>query len=71
MARVISIKKRVKVYKYRFEAAKVNGKRKYLSKSSFKTKKAAEIAGQKAYDEYQNGGCKIEAYMSYGDYLDY
>ena len=68
---MISIQKRGKVYQYRFELARVNGKRKYLSKSGFKTKKEAEIAGQKAYDEYQNGGCKIEAYMSYGDYLDY
>ena len=52
---MISIQKRGKVYQYRFEVARVNGKRKYLSKSGFKTKKEAEIAGQKAYDEYQNG----------------
>ena len=68
---MISIQKRGKVYQYRFEVARVNGKRKYLSKSGFKTKKEAEIAGQKVYDEYQKGGCKIEAYMSYDDYLDY
>ena len=68
---MISIQKRGKVYQYRFEVARVNGKRKYLSKSGFKTKSQAFTAGQKAYDEYQNGGCKIEAYMSYSDYLDY
>ena len=68
---MISIQKREKVYQYRFEVARVNGKRKYLSKSGFKTKSQAFAAGQKAYDEYQNGGCKIEAYMSYSDYLDY
>lgn len=68
---MISIQKRGKVYQFRFEAAKVNGKRKWISKSGFKTKNAAFIAGQKAYDEYQNGECKTESYMSYGDYLDY
>lgn len=68
---MISIQKRGKVYQYRFEAAKVNGKRKWISKSGFKTKNAAFTAGQRAYEEYQNGGCKTEAYMSYGDYLDY
>lgn len=68
---MISIQKRGKVYQYRFEVAKVNGKRKWISKSDFKTKSAAFTAGQKAYEEYQNGRCKTESYMSYGDYLDY
>ena len=67
----INIKKRGKVYQYCFEAAKVNGKRKQITKSGFKTKNAAFIAGQKAYEEYINGGCVTQAYMSYGDYLDY
>lgn len=48
---MISIQKRRKVYQYPFEVTRVNGKRKYLSKSGFKTKKEAGIAGQKAYDE--------------------
>ena len=34
---MISIQKRGKVYQYRFEAAKVNGKRKWISKSGCKT----------------------------------
>ncbi len=71
MVKVISIQKRGKVYQYRFEAARVNVKRKQITKSGFKTKNAAFIAGQKAYEDYQNGGCKVEGYMSYGDYLDY
>lgn len=71
MIEMISIRKRGKVYQYRFETARVNGKRKYISKSGFKTKNAVFIAGQKAYEVYQNGGCRIEAFMSYGDYLDY
>lgn len=68
---MINIRKRNNLYEYRFEAGKVNGRRKQISKCGFKTKKEAYIAGQKAYEEYQNGGCKIEGYMSYGDYLDY
>ena len=44
---MISIQKRGKVYQYRFEAARVNGKRKQITKSGFKTKNAAFIAGQK------------------------
>jgi len=67
----INIKKRGKVYQYCFEAAKVNGKRKQITKSGFRTKNEAYVAGQKAYEEYMNGGCKTEAFMSYGDYLDY
>lgn len=68
---MISIRKRGKVYEYQFEVARVNGKRKRITKSGFKTKNAALIAGQKAYDEYINGECHSETFMSYGDYLDY
>lgn len=38
MIKMISIQKRGKVYQYRFEAAKVNEKRKWISKSGFKQK---------------------------------
>lgn len=48
MIRMISIQKRGKVYQYRFETAKVNGKRKWISKSGFKTKNVAFTAGQKS-----------------------
>ena len=44
---MISIQKRGKVYQYHFEVARVNGKRKQITKSGFKTKNAAFIAGQK------------------------
>lgn len=57
---MISIQKRGKVYQYRFEVVKVNGKRKWITKSGFKMKNAAFIAGKKSYDEYENGGCKVE-----------
>ena len=44
---MISIQKRGKVYQYRFEAARVNGKRKQITKSGFKTKNAALLQGKK------------------------
>lgn len=68
---MINIRKRNNLYEYRFEAGKVNGKRKQISKSGFKTKRDAYIAGQKTYDEFINGVTNIECNMLYGDYLDY
>ena len=52
---MINIRKRNNLYEYRFEVGKVNGKRKQISKSGFKTKKDAYIAGQRAYEEFING----------------
>ena len=68
---MISIRKRANVYQYCFEAGKVNGKRKQITKSGFKTKNEEYIAGQKTYDEFINGVTSIECNMLYGDYLDY
>ena len=68
---MISIRKRGKVYQYYFEAGKINGKRKQITKSSFKTKNEAYTAGQKAYDEFINEVTSIGCSMLYGDYLDY
>ena len=68
---MISIRKRGKVYQYCFEAGKVNGKRKQITKSGFKTKNEAFVAGQKAYDEFINGESTSECNMLYYDYLDY
>lgn len=68
---MINIRKRNNLYEYRFEVGKINGKRKQVSKSGFKTKREAYIAGQKAYDELINGVTTIECNMLYGDYLDY
>ena len=50
---MINIRKRGNVYQYCFEAGKVNGKRKQITKSGFNTKNEAFIAGQKAYDEFK------------------
>ena len=44
----VNIKKRGNVYQYQFEIARVNGKRKYINKSGFKTKNEAIEAGNKA-----------------------
>lgn len=69
--KLITIRKRNNLYEYRFEAGKVNGKRKQITKCGFKTKNEAYTAGQKAYDEFINGVTSIECNMLYGDYLDY
>lgn len=68
---MINIRKRGNVYQYSFEAEKVNGKRKQISKSGFRTKNEALIAGQKKYDEYINGSINKESNMTYSDYLDF
>ncbi len=36
---MINVRKRGKVYQFQFEIAKINGKRKFINKSGFKTKK--------------------------------
>ena len=59
-------------WEYRFEAAKIEGKRRSISRAGFRTKKDAEIAGAKAMAEYNNAGLKFEpSEMSFADYLDY
>jgi len=59
-------------WEYRFEAAKIDGKRKHISKAGFRTKKEAEIAGTKALAEYNNAGLTFEpSEVSVSDFLDY
>jgi integrase len=59
-------------WQYRFEIAKVDGKRRYASKSGFKTKEEAEKAGNIALAEYLRAGKHFEpSEMSVADYLDY
>lgn len=68
----VNIQKRGNVYQYKFEIASIDGKRKFLNKSGFKTKAEAIEAGYKAYSEYQNAGVPFkECKLSYSDYLDY
>ena len=68
---MISIRKRGRFYQYCFEVGKVNGKRKQITKSGFKTKNEAFAPGQKAYDEFINDESTTECNMLYTDYLDY
>lgn len=59
-------------WEYRFEAAKIDGKRNQISKAGFKTKKEAEIAGNKALSEYNGAGLSFKpSEISFADYLDY
>ena len=68
----VRVMKRGKVYQYQFEIAPVNGTRKYINKSGFRTKAEAIEAGNIAYTEYINAGKPYkESKVSYSDYLDY
>ncbi len=68
----INVRKRGKKWQYQFEAAKVEGKRKQITKSGFNTKKEALDAGVKALAEYNNSGLHFEpSEISVADYLDY
>ena len=68
----INIKKRGKAYQYSFEIAPQDGKRKWITKSGFRTKAEALEAGCNAQSEYLNTGVPFkECKMSYGDYLEY
>ena len=49
---MVNVRKRGNFYQYQFEVAPINGKRKQVTKSGFKTKAEAEKAGIKAYNEY-------------------
>lgn len=54
------------------DLAPVDGKRKYINKSGFKTKAEAIEEGNKAMTEYLNAGVPFkESKISYSDYLDY
>lgn len=58
-------------WEYRFEAAKIGGKRKQISKGGFRTKKEALEAGTKAFVEYNDGGQTSQpSEMSTADYFD-
>jgi len=59
-------------WEYRFEGAKVEGKRKAFSKSGFKTKKDAFDAGTKALAAYNNAGIHFTpSEVGVSDFLDH
>lgn len=68
----VNVRKRGEKWEYRFEAAKIDGKRKHISKSGFRTKKEAIEAGTLAYAEYQKTGVKHrDTEISVHDYMNY
>ncbi len=67
----VNIEKRGNVYQYKFEIPKINGKRKFISKSGFKTKRDALLAGNEAMIDYLNGGMQIAYNKTYAEYLDF
>ena len=68
----VRVRKRGKSYEYQFETAPIDGKRKSQTKSGFDTKREAELAGIKAYNEYISAGQPYKpSDMSFSDYLDY
>ena len=72
MAGVLIRKRSNGAYEYRFEIAKVDGKRHYYSKSGFKTKAEAQKAGAAALTLYNNSGSVYEpSNMSVADYFQY
>lgn len=68
----LNTRKRNGKWEYRFEAAKIDGKRKQITKGGFKTKKECLEAGAKALAEYNSSGLSFTpSEMSVADYLDY
>ena len=67
----INVRKRGEKWEYRFEAAKINGKRKQIGKGGFRTKKEALEAGAEALAEYKKSGKNFKpSEMSFSDLLD-
>lgn len=64
-------RKRGSKWEYLFEVARVNGKRKSISKSGFRTKAEAVKAGTQAMHEYMNSGSVFTpSEMSMTDFLE-
>lgn len=69
---MVSVRKRGKVYEYRFSVASIDGVRKWIQKSGFKTKQEALQQGAIAYNDYYKvGRVQKQKNMSYSDFLDY
>jgi len=68
----VNTRKRGEKWQYQFEAATIDGRRKQIAKSGFRTKKEALEAGTKALAEYNNCGLTFTpSELSFNDYLDY
>ena len=67
----LRLRKRNSTWEYSFEGARINGKRKTISKGGFRTKGEASAAGVKAMNEYnQSGSVFVPSEISVSDYLD-
>lgn len=72
MAEVNARKRESGKWEYYFETAKIDGKRKRVSKGGFTTKKEALKAGTDALNIYNNAGnVFVASEISYSDFLDY
>ena len=58
------------VYEYRFEIASIDGKRKWKTKSGFKTVTDARQAGKLALRQYENFGHVVKDQISVADFLE-
>lgn len=68
----INTRKRGKKWEYYFETARMEGKRKRISKGGFRTKADALVAGTTAYNEYRNTGrVNNVSSISVYDYMNY
>ncbi len=68
----VRCEKRGRYWQYVFEGAKIDGKRKRITKSGFRTKAEAVEAGAKAMTEYNEAGIRfVPSTMSFSDFLDY
>lgn len=68
----VTCMKRGNTWQYRFEGAKIGGKRKRFTKGGFSTKKEALDAGNKALTEYNNSGLAfVPSEISFSDFLDF
>lgn len=68
----VVIQKRGNYWQYRFDTAKIEGKRNQISKSGFKTKAEARAAGIEAWSKFHNKGIvETSTRLSLADYLDY
>lgn len=68
----LAARKRGNKWEYRFEGAKIDGKRQQFSKSGFATKKDALEAGAKALAQYNQAGTFfVPSEISFADYLEF
>ena len=68
----VNTAKRGTLWEYRFEAAKIGGGRKRISKGGFRTKAEALAAGAKAMAEYNEAGLHFTpSELSFNDFLDH